>query len=121
MSTEEVWYDLCTRAFDNDSIANDFVLFVESCKLPKADSFVWRTEEAEYQQYFRHMGCTESSEGFSLSSTQLAHLMTIKRKARTDWQTRLQEELKSRLKQTLVQETAQVLSPSERLAKIKAF
>ncbi|KAG1441832.1 hypothetical protein G6F56_011315 [Rhizopus delemar] len=118
---DQVWYDLCTRAFDNETIANDFVLFVESCKLPKPDGFVWTTDQVNYQSYLEQMGCKLTPEGFYLSNSELAHLSEVKKRARQDWQTRLQQELKACLTHALEQAQPGSFSHTERLSQLKTF
>jgi hypothetical protein len=123
MSPEQTWQQLCLRAFDNDTVANDFVLFVEGCKTSVPEGYVWTTQQPEYQQYLCDIGCTQSSpEKFILSSEALVRLSEIKKIARTEWHVHRQEQLKRHLKQTLaeIQPLSELTHP-QRLALVKEF
>ncbi|CAO3689197.1 unnamed protein product [Rhizopus microsporus] len=104
MNHEQVWQELCIHAFDNQTEANDFVLFVEGCKTATDNGYVWTTQRPNYQQLLCNIGCSNDTQhSFTLPSETFARLAQIKREARTEWHRRRQEELKTHLKKTLVE------------------
>lgn len=123
MNHEQVWRELCIHAFDNQTEANDFVLFVEGCKTATDNGYVWTTQRPDYQQLLCNIGCSNDTQhSFTLSSETFARLAQIKREARTEWHRRRQEELKTHLKKTLAEiHSLSDLTQTQRLALIKEF
>ncbi|ORE07405.1 hypothetical protein BCV72DRAFT_186655, partial [Rhizopus microsporus var. microsporus] len=123
MNHEQVWRELCINAFNNQTEANDFVLFVEGCKTATDNGYAWTTQRPDYQQLLCNIGCSNGAEHtFTLPSETFAQLAQIKREARTEWHRRRQEELKTHLKKTLAEiHPLSDLTQTQRLALIKEF
>ncbi|KAI7904130.1 uncharacterized protein BX663DRAFT_451708 [Cokeromyces recurvatus] len=131
-SSIQFWNDICTKAFNNDPDANDFVLFFEGCKIPQHDDtglilYSWTTLREDYQQKLQQLGCAIQQSKpdelqFTLSSEELTLLFNEKSKIRTKWHSNRQKALKEHLNKLLQQPlTLLTLNSKHRLALVKQF
>ena len=119
----ELWEDLCKRAFNDDTEANDFVLFIEGCKVQQADTCIWTTDKPQYVQWLQQLGCQSTTDcTFTLSDEAVMELNKTKREARSAWHRERQITLKKHLDDTLVLVNAPLdITNEHRLALIKEF
>lgn len=123
----DFWRTTCTKAFNNDAEANDFVLFVEGCRTQQASNgvYTWTTTRPDYEQQLQQLGC-QPVEGVSstwmLPSEALIALNETKRTARTEWHTQRQLTLKKHLDETLALINSPLdINNDQRLALVRQF
>lgn len=123
----DFWKTTCTKAFNNDAEANDFVLFIEGCRTQQASNgvYTWKTTRTDYEHQLQQLGCQpvlDKPSTWMLPSEALIALNETKRAARTEWHTQRQLTLKKHLDETL----ALINSPldinyDQRLALVRQF
>lgn len=122
---QEFWHNLCVNAFNDNTLANDFILFFDGCKTTLPDSsFSWKTSSPDYQYNLQQLGCHQlENDTFTLPSETMSIFMSEKRKARSEWHVKRQMELKQHLQVTLknISTSPLDLNNDQKIALVKEF
>ncbi|CEP16620.1 hypothetical protein [Parasitella parasitica] len=123
-SVQEFWRNLCQNAFNNNTLANDFILFFDGCKTSSTDGrLTWMTTNPDYQYNLQQLGCNQLDDNtFSLPNETVNIFMGEKRQARSEWHVKRQVELQQHLQETLKNVgTPLDLNRDQKIALIKEF
>ncbi|KAL7316321.1 hypothetical protein PS15m_005428 [Mucor circinelloides] len=122
---QEFWSNLCMNAFNNNTLANDFILFFDGCKTALPDgTFSWKTSNPDYQYNLQQLCCIQlDNDTFTLPSETVDTFTNEKRKARSEWHVKRQMELKQHLQKTLknVSTSPLDLNNDQKIALVKEF
>ncbi|KAL9544477.1 hypothetical protein MBANPS3_007606 [Mucor bainieri] len=122
---QEFWCNLCMNAFRDNTLANDFILFFDSCKTPMPDGrYSWKTSDPDYQYNLQQLGCALlDNDTFTLPVETVNMFINEKRKTRSKWHEERQMELRQHLQQTLknVSTSPLDLNDDQKMALVREF
>ncbi|KAI8646738.1 hypothetical protein BD408DRAFT_359212, partial [Parasitella parasitica] len=121
---QEFWRNLCLNAFNDNTLANDFILFFDGCKTPSTvGQLIWKTTNPDYQYNLQQLGCNQlEDDTFTLPYETMNVFMSEKRQARSEWHVKRQVELKQHLQKTLKNvSTPLCLDDKQKIALLKEF
>lgn len=124
-TVQEFWSNLCMNAFNNNTLANDFILFFDGCKTAMPEGrYSWKTSNPDYQYNLQQLSCVQlDNDTFTLPVETVNTFISEKRKTRSEWHTKRQMELKQHLQQTLknVSTSPLDLNDDQKMALVKEF
>ncbi|CAO3652109.1 unnamed protein product [Mucor fragilis] len=124
-TVQEFWSNLCMNAFNNNTLANDFILFFDGCKTAMPEGrYSWKTSNPDYQYNLQQLSCVQlDNDTFTLPVETVNTFINEKRKTRSEWHTKRQMELKQHLQQTLknVSTSPLDLNDDQKMALVKEF
>lgn len=113
------------NAFNNNTLANDFILFFDGCKTAMPEGrYSWNTSNPDYQYNLQQLSCVQlDNDTFTLPVETVNTFISEKRKTRSEWHTKRQMELKQHLQQTLknVSTSPLDLNDDQKMALVKEF
>jgi hypothetical protein len=124
MSTPQVninkWQEICKNGFSGDKLANDFILYLESCSKKHKDTITWTTTNPDFQLLFNDLNIPHQGTVFSIQNATWLQLYETKRQERTTWHEQRQLQLKHHLATCLKSSTCVVSEQYRRLEELEA-
>jgi hypothetical protein len=125
MSTPQVninkWQEICKSGFSGDKLANDFILYLESCSKKHQDTITWTTTNPDFQLLFNDLNIPHHDTVFSIQNDTWLQLYETKRQERTAWHEQRQMQLKHHLTTCLNTSTSVVSAQYQRLTELEAY